>query len=530
MDPLWIASAFVLGFLAKQIGLPPLVGFLATGFLLNLAGVEGSEMLDQIAHFGVLLLLFSIGLKLNIKSLLKPEIWATASLHLLITVVIFSTICFVLSIVGLSLFAGLDVSTSLLIAFALSFSSTVFAVKILEEKGEMLATHGRIAIGILIMQDIFAVIFLTFSTGKIPSPWALALIGLFIVPRLLKMKPVSAILIKSGHGELMVLLGVLIPFAGAALFEIVNLKPDLGALIFGILLAGHPKANEISNAMLSFKDLFLVGFFLTIGLAGIPDLQAWGVALLLTLVLPLKVVLYFLLLIRFKLRARTATLASLNLANYSEFGLIVGAAGAANGWLSSEWLVIFALALSLTFVLASPLNVAANQLYTRLQPFLRTFETEERLPEDERVEIGGAEVIIFGMGRVGTQVYHVMQEKFNGKVLGIDCNKEVVFSHLSENRNVIHGDATDIDFWQRVEPSPSIRLIILATSNHLTHMEVVRQFKEFGTDKMIAALSRYKDEMAELKAAGVQIVFNLYAEAGAGYAEHVYQTFSEGPR
>ncbi len=525
MDPLWIFIAFLLGFAVKQIGLPPLVGFLAAGFVLNIFGVEGGETLDRIADFGVLLLLFSIGLKLNIKSLLRPEIWAGTSLHMLITVVVFGAGFFALSLTGLSLFAGLSLSTSFLIAFVLSFSSTVFAVKILEEKGEMTAPHGRIAIGILIMQDIIAVIFLTFSSGKLPSPWALALIALLLLPLLIKKSLLSAIINKSGHGELLILLGVLIPFAGAFLFKLVGLKPDLGALVLGILLAGHPKAKELSNAMLSFKDLFLVGFFLTIGLSGTPDLQAWDIALLLTFAIPFKTALFFLLLTRFKLRARTATLSSFSLANYSEFGLIIGAAGAANGWLETEWLVIFALALSITFVLASPLNVAANTLYARWHTWLQRFETKTRLPEDEPLEFGDAEVIVFGMGRVGTEVYNVMREKYDQAVLCIDYNQETILHHLAAKRNVIQGDAMDSDFWQRVQPSSKIRLIILATSNHSTHMQVIEQFREICNEKMIAALSRYDDEIEELKQAGVQVVFNLYTEAGVGYAEQVYQIF-----
>jgi predicted Kef-type K+ transport protein len=362
MDPLWILIAFVLGFAVKQINLPPLIGFLIAGFALNLMGVKGSDMLDNIANFGVQLLLFGIGLKLNIKSLFRPAIWAGASLHMMITVIVFGLFIFLLSFFGISLFKGLSLGSSMLIAFALSFSSTVFAVKLLEESGSMSSTHGRIAIGILIMQDIFAVIFLTFSSGKMPSPWSLALLGLVFVPWLLKWKPLSAIIDKSGHGELLVLLGVLIPYGGTVLFGSVGLKPDLGALVFGILLANHPKAKELSNAMMSFKDLFLVGFFLTIGLSGLPDIQALGISILFTLLLPFKIILFFLLLTRFKFRAQTATLTSFNLANYSEFGLIVGAAGVSGGLINPEWMVIFALALSLTFIIASPLNLAAQKI------------------------------------------------------------------------------------------------------------------------------------------------------------------------
>ena len=526
MDPFWIAIAFVLGFAVKQVGLPPLVGFLAAGFVLNAFGIEGGETLDQIADFGVLLLLFSIGLKLRIKSLFRPEIWAVASLHMLFTVVIFGGGLFALSFTGLAYITNLSLNESLLVSFALSFSSTVFAVKILEENGAMSSSYGRIAIGILIMQDILAVIFLTFSSGKLPSPWALLLILLIFVPLIIKKYPLFSILNKSGHGELLVLLGVLIPFAGALLFKQVGLKADLGALVFGVILADHPKAKELNKALLSFKDLFLVGFFLTIGLSGTPTFEALGISFLITLALPIKVVLFFLLLTKFKLRVRNATLSSLSLANYSEFGLIVGAAGVANGWLSSEWLLIFALSLSITIIIASPLNMAAHTLYSRWQAFLHQFEKEARLHEDEQIDLKDAQVIVLGMGRIGTEVYNVLSKKYKQKVLGIDYDIEEIQNQLLEKRNVIYGDATDIEFWKRIPPTSNVRLVILATSNHLSHMQVAKQIKNNYKKVMITGISRYKDEIEELQQAGVQVVFNLYAEAGVGFAEQTFQIFN----
>jgi glutathione-regulated potassium-efflux system ancillary protein KefC len=526
MDPIWILVAFVLGFTVKQLGLPPLVGFLLAGFALNLMGVEGGESLDHIADLGVYLLLFSIGLKLKIKSLFQPAIWATASLHMVITVIVFGLGIFALGLLGLSLFDGLSLGASALIAFALSFSSTVFAVKILEESGSMSSSQGRIAIGILIMQDIFAVIFLTVSSGKPPSPWSLALLSLLIIPFLLKKSPLSLIITKSGHGELLVLLGVLIPFGGAFLFGLVGLKPDLGALVLGILLSGHPKAKELSNSMLSFKDLFLVGFFLTIGLSGLPDLEALGVSVLLTLIMPLKIILFLLLLTRFKLRARTSTLASLNLANYSEFGLIVGAAGIANGWIDPEWMVIFAISLSITFIIASPLNMKAESLFARWQTRLARLETNKRLQEDEPIETGDAEIIVLGMGRTGTAVFNTLSDIHGLKVLGIDQNPDAIQKHLSEDRNVVLGDVTDIEFWQRIQLSTTIRMAILATSKHAIHMQVISQLDKQQSSMKIAALSRYEDEMEELKKAGVHVVYNLYAEAGTGYAEDIAQVLS----
>lgn len=519
MDPIWITIAFLLGFGARQVGLPPLVGFLVAGFVLNGMGVEGGETLQIIADLGVTLLLFSIGLKLQIRSLLEPKIWATGTIHMVITVILFGAAIFGLSLTGTSLFGSLDFKLSLLIAFALSFSSTVFAVKVLEEKGEMAALHGRVSIGILIIQDIVAVIFLTFSMGKIPSLWALPLLALLPVIRYL----LKAMLNRCGHGEVLILAGMFIGLVvGAASFDMVGLKADLGALIVGILIADHPKASELAKSLLGFKEIFLVGFFLTIGLSGAPTLEALGIATLLIIVMPLKVALFFFLLTRFKLRARTSVLTSLSLANYSEFGLIVGAVGAANGWISSEWLVVMAIALSMTFVLAAPLNTAAHGIYSRMAGRLKSFETETRLPEDETIDPGDARIVIFGMGRIGTGAYDFMWEHYGGGIIGIDFDSEVVEEHQQVGRNVVRGDPLDADFWERIERNKrKIELVMLAMSSQIENKEVARQLKAFNFPGRIAAIARFDDEVEALKEAGVDAAFNAYGEAGAGFAEHV---------
>ena len=124
MDSIAIIIAFALGFGARQIGLPPLVGYLVAGFALKAGGAEGGALIVELADVGVLLLLFSIGLKLKLRSLIRPEVWAGASIHMLTTVIVFGTGIFLLATAGLSKFGTLDFKLSLLIAFALSFSST----------------------------------------------------------------------------------------------------------------------------------------------------------------------------------------------------------------------------------------------------------------------------------------------------------------------------------------------------------------------------------------------------------------------
>ena len=315
----FIGTAFTFGMVINFTGLPPMVGFLVAGFVLNYLGFEITDGLTTLANLGVTILLFSIGLKLDIRTLFKKEVWGGATIHLASSIIFYGLLLSLLKYLGLHFFLDLEISSLLLVAFTLSFSSTVFAVKILEEKSETNSLYGRIAIGILIMQDIFAVLFLTVSVGKIPSIWAL---GLFALP--LARPLLYRLLDRAGHGELLVLYGFFLALVvGAGLFEFVGMKADLGALIAGMLLAGHPSAKNMAKSLFNMKELFLICFFLSIGLGGLPHFEHVIVALILSVLLFGKIALYFLTLAKFQLRSRTSLFAAFSLANYSEFGLIV---------------------------------------------------------------------------------------------------------------------------------------------------------------------------------------------------------------
>lgn len=128
IDAIWLGVAFVSGILMKQLGLPTLVGFLLAGFFLNYADlIEGNlkDVLDVIADLGITLLLFNIGLKIKVSNLLKKEVLLTASSHMIITVLLFSGVLFLMSFTGLSFFMNMSLESSLVVGFALSFSSTV---------------------------------------------------------------------------------------------------------------------------------------------------------------------------------------------------------------------------------------------------------------------------------------------------------------------------------------------------------------------------------------------------------------------
>ena len=522
VDAAWISFAFLCGFVARLLKLPPLIGFLAAGFLLNGLGIrQGGEALQELADLGVTLLLFTIGLKLDVKSLLRREIWLGTSLHMLITTVLLSGVVFLLTFTPL--LGSVSVSTAILIGFALSFSSTVYAIKILEERGELNALHGATAMGILVMQDIIAVVFLTASAGKVPSVWALALPLLFLLRPLF-----FKLLDYSDHGELLTLCGLFLTMvAGAASFEFVGLKPDLGALIMGILIGSHPKAKELGNTLMGFKNLFLVAFFLSIGLSGLPDGKILLVSLLLGLFIVFKGGLFYSLLSRFNFRSRTALFTAVPLANYSEFGLIVAAVGVKSDWLDPSWLVLIAMALTVSFIAGAPLNNSVYDIYARYRDLFKRCEKPVSHPTDQPIELD-ADLLIFGMGRIGTGAYDAARNTYGKKVMALDNNREVVEKHQEAGRDVLFGDVTDLDFWDKINPA-QVRLISLCMPQHEANVTAVEQLQKAGYTGFLAATARFEDQADELREMGVHSVYNVFANVGAAYAEYSRKDFLANP-
>jgi glutathione-regulated potassium-efflux system ancillary protein KefC len=514
MEPLWILIAFLVGLAVRQVGLPPLVGFLCAGFVLSAIGVEITETLTRLADLGIYLLLFSIGLKLDLRGLAQPAVWGVASIHMLVFTVAIGLGVFALTFTGLSLFADLNLWTSMLVAFALSFSSTVFAVKVLEGRAEMGSRHGQETIGVLITQDLLAIVFLTASTGSLPSPWAALLIG---VP-LLRI-PLKMVFERVGHGELLVLYGLLLVLGSVSLFELVQVKADLGALIAGVIMGSHPRANELSKALLSLKDLLLVTFFLTIGLQGVPTLEQLGVAAALLLLLPLKAAMFFWLMTRFRLRARTATLSTLLLSNYSEFGLIVGAVAVSAGWIAPAWLLVVAIVMSISFVCAAPVNAASHWLFARFMQPLERFESVDRLPDDQHISFSHpVDVVVISMGRIGAAAYDALRDRFGDRVIGLDLDPDVVQRHLDAGRHVACGDATDPDFYTRFNPASTCRMVIIALQSTSEAITITSLLRASGFTGRIVAMAEFHDEVEQLREAGVDSAHYLHAELGIGLA------------
>ena len=517
---LGLAIAFIFGFLMRLIGLPPMLGFLIAGFVLNGLGVEYTTAMERFANLGILLLLFTIGLKLNLKSLFRKHVIQGGAGHMILIILVFSIVLSTFRYLGINHFNDLTGESIILISFALGFSSTVFAVKVLEEKGEVQSLMGKTAISILIIQDILAVVYLTVSKGTFPSVYALLLVGFPLLR-----KPLLWLMNRTGHGEMMVLFGLILALGGAELFKVVGLKPDLGALAAGLVVANTNKADELSKTMFNFKEFFLVAFFLSIGMTGLPELWMFGIAAVFILILPIKSFLYFWILTRFGLRSRTSFWITLSLSNYSEFALIVGSVAVSTQLLTGDWLLIMAITVALSFLFSSPLN--SKLYFAKFEKYLMPFERKKRLADDRQISTNGAEILVFGMGKLGTTTYDFLATKYGKHVLGLDADYNVVISHKKERRNVIIGDATDSGFWENLEPG-NVNLVLLAITNHGANKHAAIRLRNSNFNGRIAAVAHYADEIKELENLGVDSVFNLYEEAGVGFAEHVCEVMRPG--
>ena len=506
-----LGFAYVFGLAARRVGLPPLVGFLAAGFAVHLAGPAlglpeaTGPILHQVAHWGVLLLLFSVGLKLNLRQIAQGHVIGTALVHFALSVALG---------LPLAMALGFDAAGALLLAVALSFSSTVLAAKMLESKRELGSFHGRTAIGILVVQDILALAVLAIWEGQAPNLWALALLGLPLV-RL----GLHRALAWAGHDELLVILGMLGALVvGGAGFAAMGLSSEIGALVAGLMLAGHPRAKELGHSMWALKEVFLVGFFLEIGLAGMPDAQALGFALAAGVLLPVKGVLFFALLTAFGLRARSAFLAGLSLSAYSEFGLILGAA------LMPGQVAGLALALALSFVIAAPLNRAAHPLFERFEGTLSHWQRRTRHPDEEPRSLGRADVAVFGMGRTGSAAYDRLTDE--GLVpVGLDADPFKARAHVAEGRNVLFADAEDVNFWREVDLG-HVRAAVLAMDDLEAKLNAARNLRARGLSGPIVAHALHHDQQALLTEAGADCVYLTMTQAGIGLADRMQQALT----
>ena len=508
-----LTVALAAGMLASLVRLPPLVGFLVAGFTLNGFGVAAPPALDLVADLGVTLLLFGIGLKLDLRVLVRREVWLTATTHMVASSFLAAAYLGLLAVLGVGLLTDQDWQTLLLVGFALSFSSTVVVVKQLEERGGTVSLSGRSAIGILVVQDLAAVVFLAFEHGELPSPWAAGLI--LLIPAALLVRP---LLDRLGHAELRPLFGLvaaLVP--GYYLFDALGLKGDLGALVIGVLLAPHPGSQELSKSLFGVKELLLVGFFLSIGFTGLPTAEHLLVAAALLVLLPLKSLGFAALLWAHGLRRRTSVRTATTLGNFSEFGLIVAVAASAR--LGEPWPVVLATAVAASFVISAVVSRRPDRFVQVARRLLPDRPPERMHADDRPIEVGDAQAVVLGMGRVGRAAYERLEHGYGLRVIGVESLPARQAKLAGEGLNVVLGDATDPEFWARMRPR-HVRLAVLAMPFHSSNLDALRNLRESEFSGKVAVVAQYDDDLHQARELGAHTGFQLYEGVGGELADY----------
>lgn len=503
MDIIWVGVAFLFGFIVSRMQLPPLVGYLAAGLALAGWGYEPGAMLKEISHLGVIFLLFTVGLHIRIKNIVRIEILGVGLTHLLISTAVFTPVC---------LFFGFDLQAAVIISITLGFSSTVLTAKNLERRNEIGAFYGRTAIAILILQDIVAISLIAYTGGGMPSYWGFSLLALPVLRPLL-----IRLLEDIREDELWMLLGLGLAMGGAYLFEFFNLSGELGALAAGMLLASDERADKIGKKMWGIKEAFLVGFFLEVGLTGLPsagDLYFVGALLLL---LPLKSILFFGLFMLFRLRARTGFLTSISLSSYSEFTLIAGTVAISNGFLPENTIVILGLLTALSYAINAPVTSNEEKLWKLWEDFLLRLERDVRHPEHQTLSLGSAEYLIIGMGNAGKAAYDKLKEQ-NKAVVGMDIDPDRIERNLEKGRRVLYGDIQDTDLWTNLDMS-KIQSVMIAMGNERVKENATKTLRAMGFEGLIYVLTMREEEAEIMQKAGASAVSIPIKEAGERLAE-----------
>ncbi|SEG05192.1 cation:proton antiporter [Marinobacterium lutimaris] len=531
-----IALAAAVGFVGLLLRQPMIVSFIAVGVLTGpsaLGIVRSHDSIQLLADLGIAVLLFLVGLKLDLKLIrtLGPVALATGLGQVTFT----SVIGFML---GLAL--GLDAVTSLYVAVALTFSSTIIVIKLLSDKREVDSLHGRIAIGFLIVQDLVVVFaMMVLSALGVGSQGGddgsvLVHVGTVVVYGLLMLGAVllfirylaNPLVGRIAHSqELLITFAIGWAALLAAIGSQLGFSKELGGLLAGISLASTPFREAIVARLSSLRDFLLLFFFIALGSE--LDLGLLGAQIAPAIIMSLFVLIGNPLIVMVIMgfmgyRKRTSFMAGLTVAQISEFSLIFMAMGLSIGHVSPESLGLVTLVGLITISLSVYMITYSHGLYGKLEPLLGIFERKEPFREQE-LELetkasDGHDVILFGLGRYGKAIAHYLKQE-GYTILAVDFNPDEVRLWKEEGNDAIYGDACDPAFVGHL-PLTGVKWVVSAMPQHdigVTHQDPRLCLIEGLKDQqysggIVISTQRLKDRES-LKQAGATMILSPFYDA-----------------
>ncbi|MFO7576916.1 MAG: cation:proton antiporter [Pelovirga sp.] len=534
-----LAASAVLGGLALWLRQPLIVAFILVGILvgpsgLDLAGVD--ERLQLLAEIGIAVLLFVVGLKLDLHLIrtMGPVALATG-----LGQVAFTSIFGYLIAIAL----GFSVTGALYVAVALTFSSTIIIVKLLSDKREIDALHGQIAVGFLIVQDIaviLAMIGLTAlgaeqASGHLLTDGLLvllkggallggvALLMRYVLPRIL---PAMA-----RTQELLVLFAIAWAVLLASVGDVLGFSKEVGAFLAGISLASTHFREMIALRLTSLRDFLLLFFF--IGLGAQLDLSLLGAQVFPALIFSIFVlvgnpIIVMAIMGYMGYRKRTGFLAGLTVAQISEFSLILATLGVTLGHIDRETLGLITLVGLITIGLSTYLILYSHPIYNRIAPLLGIFERRHphrEIQHQEKQPIQAADIILLGLGRYGRQIAENLVRR-DKRVFAIDFDPQVVAASATGQFAVRYGDAEDPELLDQL-PLHQAGWVINAIPGPKTNLAIIKGLQEHGYSGRVV-LTAHNQEQADLyHRAGAHKVLWPYSDAAEQAVDYLTGTREE---
>jgi Kef-type K+ transport system membrane component KefB len=502
---------------------PLIVAYIITGVLLGPTGlnwVQAEDIMDLLAQMGIALLLFVVGLKLDPR--LIRAVGSVVLVLGLFQVAITAALGF-----GLALWLDLAAVTALYIGLGLAFSSTVVIVKMLSDSLEIDALHGRIALGILIVQDLIVVIAMIVVNAVSRADDNALLRDLLLVPFkgaafltavALTMRYLLSHLLRAfaRSSELLMLIAVAWAVALAAVGHALGFSHEVGAFAAGVALAATPYHDAIGARLSALRDFLLLFFFIDLGAhVDLGDLEpilipALALSAFALLVKPLIVVS---LLGIAGYHRRTAGLTALTMGQISEFSLILAAMGLKIEHLDSSIVSLMTLTALTTIMISGYVIGYIHPIYERLSPWLQIFE--RRSPKRESAlstdPITPAEVIVLGLGRFGKNIALAFQTR-GLTVLALDFDPQLIRTSHELGIPTRYGDAADADMLATL-PLAETRWVVCSIRETHINLALLHTLKQLRYRGRIIVSAHHADAEQQLQAAGAHLVLRPYADA-----------------
>ena len=531
-----LLMAAIIGAIGVRLRQPLIVAFIAVGILVGpsvLGWVSANDQVDLLAKLGIALLLFVVGLKLDLRIIRTMGLVALAAG---LGQVFFT------SIIGyfIAIALGMSPIAALYVAVALTFSSTIIIVKLLSDKREVDALHGRIAIGFLIIQDIVVVLVMIGLTAVGEATDAAALGreaievlikgGLFIVIIGLLMRYLLTPLLHqlARSSELLVLFAIAWAVALGAAGAHLGFSKEVGAFLAGVSLASTSYRDVIGARLVSLRDFLLLFFFIDLG-AGI-ELSMLGTQVAPAILLSLFVLIGNPLIVMTILgalgyRKRTGFLAGLTVAQISEFSLILGALGLSLGHISADTMGLITLVGLITISASTYMILYSHRLYEWISPWLGVFERKRAYREEGRDltdDEKKVDVILFGLGRFGSGIAQELQQR-GYRVLGVDFDPDLIHRQEGGDYTVHYGDAEDPEFLTTL-PLEQVRWVLSSLRETPVNLALLHSLREQGFSGGVAMTAHTSRDADLLKNAGADRVLIPYANAAAEVADNLFGT------